>query len=239
MKTYEKMELKVFQQSYVDKLYREVSSTNNCDGYKLDSFPYEEKFPEGTTALYIDKGFTLDGNKNDLENTKALYSQLKTMNTTQASDERFWTYLTHVVFWRYMRERWPAEKAQDGKELGRIKDRYFLRSPNIESLTRNGIARLWWYGYLTYDKNRENPFELTEILLKRADLSVGITERAIGSNRNIRIAILEFLKEHSVILDSEDETRKLLKELNLCGGVRNLPFLQVTELKGILQVIAA
>ncbi|WP_417956981.1 DUF6339 family protein [Flagellimonas okinawensis] len=37
-------------------------------------------------------------------------------------------------------------------------------------------------GYFTYDENISNPWELTEILLSRADLAVGITERGFGCN---------------------------------------------------------
>ena len=231
------MELKVFQQGYVDKLFRDIISTNNYDNYKVDNFPYEEKFPKGNTGIFIDETFNLDSKKSDFVNSKALYEELKDINETQASDERFWVYLTHVVFWKYMRERWPLEKAEAGKEIGRVKRRYFLRTPNIETLTRNGISRLWWYAHLTYDKNRSNPYELTEVLLKRADLSVGITERAFGSNRNIRTALLEFLQDNPQISSDEDRTRELYKTLNLVGGVRNLPFLDVIELKSILNEV--
>ncbi|HVZ97800.1 MAG TPA: DUF6339 family protein [Chitinophagaceae bacterium] len=234
-----KIELKVFQQSYVDKLFRDVVSTNNFDNYKADHFPYEEKFPRGNTGIFISEDFTLDADKSDFENSKALYEELKTLNETQASDERLWVYLTHVTFWKYMRKRWSMEKSSEGKEIGRLKDRYFLRTPNIETLTRNGIARLWWYAHLTYDTAKTNPYELTEVLLKRADLSVGITERALGSNKNIRTALLEFLKDNPTIASNEDKTREVYKTLNLVGGVRNLPFLEITELRQILDDVKA
>ncbi len=234
-KSVNKIALKVFQQNYVDKIFRDVASTNNFDLYKSDKFPYEERFPRGETDIFIEQGFSLDPSKSDFENSKALYREFKMLNETQASDERLWVYLTHVTFWKYMRERWPIEKAQSGSEMGRIRDRYFLRTANIETLTRNGIARLWWYAHLTYDEGRANPYELTEVLLKRADLSVGITERAFGSNKNIRTALLEFLKENPSISSSEHKTREVYKTLNLVGGVRNLPFLEISELSVILK----
>jgi len=233
----EKVELKVFQQSYVDRLFRTVSSTNNFEDYSLENFPFEGRFPRGGTGLYIDKNTKLDAENSDLENSKILYQALFTLTETQASDERLWTYMTHVVFWKYMRNRWPVEKTQENKEIGRITDRYFLRKINIQSLTRNGIARLWWYAHLTYDKSRANPFELTEVLLSKADLTVGLTERALGSNRNILFAVLEFLKENSSISSSEEKTREIYKRLNLVGGVRNLPFLSVEDITEILEKI--
>lgn len=237
MKTENKIELKVFQQSYIDKLYRDTVSTNNLDNYKVDKFPFEEKFPKGNTGIFISEDFVLDAGKSDFENSKLIYEELKSLNEMQASDERLWTFLTHVTFWKYMRERWAMEKSAEGKEIGRLKDRYFLRNINIESLTRNGISRLWWFAHLTYDETRSNPYELTEILLSRADLSTGLVERGFGSNRNIRTALLEFLKDNPAISSNEDKTREVYKALNLVGGVRNLPFLDVPELKQVLEQV--
>lgn len=231
------IELKVFQQSYVDKLFRETVSTNNFENYKLMKFPFEERFAGGGTGIFIREDFQLDAAKTDLENSKALYSELMTMNETQASDERLWACLAHGLFWDYMLKRWPIEKSIEGREIGRVKQRYFLRNANIESLTRNGISRLWWYAHLTYDKDRDNVYELTDVLLSRADLSVGIVERALGSNKTIRIAILEFLRDHPIIAADENKTREVLKGLNLAGGVRNLPFLDVGEVKNLLTQI--
>jgi hypothetical protein len=232
MGTDNKTELRVFLSGYVDKLYRDVAATNNFENYKLSRFPYEEKFPKGGTEIFIDSTLKLDAARSEFENCKILYEGLKSLNATQASDERLWTYLTHVTFWDYMKERWPV-----GDSLGRVKDRYFLRTMSIETLTRNGIARLWWYAHLTYDAGRANPYELTEVLLSRADLSVGITERALGSNPNIRTAVLEFLKNNPVIASNEDKTRDLIKGLNLVGGVRNLPFLEESEIIAVLEKV--
>lgn len=102
---------------------------------------------------------------------------------------------------------------------------------------RNGISRLWWYAHLTVDDKRKDKYELTKVLLNRAEIAVGILERALGSNNNIRTALLEFLKENSSIKDSENKTRELLKGLNLVGGVKNLPFLETDEIKQILDDI--
>jgi hypothetical protein len=90
-----------------------------------------------------------------------------------------------------MKNRWPLDDLENPKN--RIIDRYHLKYLKLESLTRNGISRLWWYVHLTIDLKRNDKFELTRTLLSRADLSVGILERALGSNRNIRIGLLEFL----------------------------------------------
>ncbi len=124
-----------------------------------------------------------------------------------------------------------------GRLLGLIKDRYFLRNLNLETLTRNALAKLWWYAHITIDSKRENNYELLEILLRRQDLAVGITERSIGINKKLRVAILEYLKENPAIAANENQSRELIKGLNLSGGVKMLPLLEINEIKIILEKI--
>jgi hypothetical protein len=137
-----------------------------------------------------------------------------------------------------MRKRWPLEGVRKGDNpMGRLIDRYLLVNPKLESLTRNGISRLWWYAHLTKDQNRSDNYELTKVLLSRAEVAVGILERTIGINVNMRIAILEFLKENKEILSDEDLTRELLRTFNLYGGTKVLPLLDIQEIKKILKYI--
>lgn len=225
----------------VERMFRQLRNLNDHTPYLQDTYTGELEYPKGgsgilaadTVTLVLPEGPT---DLKDLENTKILFSAFSDLTPAQASDKRLWTYLTHVTFWNYMRRRWPVEGASN--PVNRIRDRYLLATTSLESLTRNGISRLWWYGYLTHDPQRSNPWELTEILLAKADLTVGITERAIGCSRQLRTAVLEFLAAHPEIIASEDASRELLKKLNLAGGTRNLPFLEVDELKALLSTIA-
>ena len=43
----------------------------------------------------------------DAFNTKLLYSKMKTLNDSFASDERLWAGLSHTVFYDYLLKRWP------------------------------------------------------------------------------------------------------------------------------------
>lgn len=231
----EKIELKYFSSFYVDKLYRHVAGTGNFDPYLLEKFSFEENFAKGATGIFIEPNLCLDPDKDDLENSILLYESLKNINEVQASDERLWAYLTHTHFWKYMRKRWPIEDAKN--PLSRIKERYFMRGLNLESITRNGLSRLWWYAHITIDTARQNKYELLETLLQRQDLAVGITERSIGINKKLRVALLEYLKENPSIATNENKSRELIKGLNLSGGVKMLPLLQIHEIKIILDKI--
>ncbi|HMG83710.1 MAG TPA: DUF6339 family protein [Ferruginibacter sp.] len=228
-------EVNFFTSVYVDKLYRELILTQDYKNYLKEIFPFEYEIAKGSTGININSDFFLDPDKSDFDNSVHIYETFKHLTEAQASDERFWTYLIHVHCWKYMRKRWAAEDAKE--PINRIRDRYFLRTLNLRSLTRNGLSRLWWYAHLTYNKSNKNPYENLELLLSRQDLVVGITERALGSNQAILSGLLEFLKTNNDIAKSEDKTRKLIVGLNLAGGVKMLPFLNMEEIKLLLEKV--
>jgi hypothetical protein len=179
-------------------------------------------------------------NLRDLENTLKLYAALRGLSPAQATDERLWTYLTHATFWPYMRQRWrlEASAAKDRNPKGYILERYFVRSRESRALLRNGLARLWWYGFLTYDDERDNPYELTGVLLGQLDTAQQILERSLGRNRDILHAFLAFLLAHPELAkgDKARETvRALAKRLNLHGGLCVLDSLDRSDIRQWLE----
>lgn len=225
------IELKYFKSAYVDKIYRDLINSQNFSTYEEKNFEFDKNFV-GNTGINIEMKDSLDASKTDIENSILLFSTLKNLTEVQASDERLWTYLSHVYFWEYMRERWPAEKAEE--PINRIKNRYFLRNLSLRSITRNGLSRLWWYAYLTYRELDSDPYRYLRVLLKRQDLVVGITERALGANENIRFGLLEFLEEQQKISSNENASRKLITDLSLAGGVKLLPCMEKNSIKELL-----
>jgi len=154
----------------------------------------------------------------DLENTRIVYSALRHLTPLQASDHRLWGYFTHVSHWEYMRKRWPAEQYL-GKERYKevMNERYFYLSDRSRALLRNGMARLWWYGYCTYDENRSDPFELTGALLKKLDVAQNFAENAFGRNIDVIKTLLEVVLEHEFY--EREPVRGLARYINSIGGV--------------------
>jgi hypothetical protein len=74
---------------------------------------------------------------------------------------------------------------------------------------------------------------LTKTLLSLQDIPVSLLERSIGSNKKIRKAVLEFLIENPELKTSKN-VQLLIKYLNLAGGVKNIPFLNIKEIKLLL-----
>lgn len=172
--------------------------------------------------------------KDDLENIKILYSNLKILTDSQAGDERLWTGLCHDKFWTYMTKRWPISKAKDSVEKY-IKKNYFFAHGEIRSLMTNGLARLWWIGRMTYDEfNKDNPFELTEYLAK--DLNgrgFPLFGSNFSNNRKILFSFLKTLKNYEETIQpiSRETFLEMIKYINMLGGKLLIDSLSEDEIK--------
>jgi hypothetical protein len=178
----------------------------------------------------------------DVENSIRLHKALNMLTPLQARDPRLWTRLVHVEFWPYMRKRWNIERFQKtpSKIPNFITSRYFVAQNQSRALLRNGIARLWWYGKVTFDPDRSNPYELTPVLLNQLDITQQILERNLGRAPSVLNGFLEFLYRHTdQLLGSGDKKRThirhLAKHLNLYGGSTLLDCLSRTDIIAILE----
>jgi hypothetical protein len=164
----------------------------------------------------------------DLQNTRLIHTALRTLTPVQAMDERLWTYLAHVTYWKYMQERWGSDA---------VAARYFFKNRGISGLTLHGIARLWWFGHVTYDPGRPDPYELTGVLLSMQDIQTGLLQRTIGRSAHIRRFALEFIRRRKVDIENVGASRAiqaLFRDLNLAGGVYLLDALKQEPIDRIL-----
>ena len=168
------------------------------------------------------------GETPDLEN----YEWLKQLSPSQASDPRVWAYMSFVLYWSYNQSRWPGASSN-------IDDRYFLLRKNTRCLIRNGLSRLWWFAYLTYDETRVDRYELTQVLLSHQDIQASLLERSFGKNINVLHGTLEFIKKHpekvsAIGQDYKKSIQGLAKRVNQHGGVTMLDTFSKNEVFGYL-----
>jgi hypothetical protein len=178
------------------------------------------------------------GTETDLENCKRIYKAMKHLTYEQATEERIWSYLTHSTFWDYMRKRWPVEVRKETTQETFINTRYFLKGSMDTALVRNGIARLWWIAHSTYDESSENPFYLTELLFKDADIQIAILERSFSRNTDITKNILKSIHKYSRInnrFPNRHEIRELMKHINRIGGTKILDMLDYEDIECIVE----
>jgi hypothetical protein len=175
----------------------------------------------------------------DLDNAIKIYSYYKDLPYTLASDQNYWTLLTHTEYWQFMRERWPVEEAQ-GDPVEFIKTRYFFGQ---KGMYRNGLSRLWWYVELTYDDDLEDPYQYTKLLLEDQDLAgQTIENKYLSRNKVAMKALFEILdyvdklQETGTIKKlSGKQRRNLVRDIaqyfNLSGAVEMWDILLPKEAK--------
>lgn len=240
--------LSVFREAFVNKL--RASILGNLKRYKEDE-SWVEEFADGSrwkleTPIELKAPLDLldpiDRDLKDLENSIRLHKALFGLTPVQARDPRLWTSLGHVELWPYMRRRWDVEKYyhERDKAVRYVCQRYFVPQSQSRALLRNGVARLWWYANLTYDGDRDNPYELTAVLLSTLDITQQILERNLGRAQFVMRGFLEFLLRNSHELlsggdDSRSKIRTLAKALNLYGGVCILDCLTQAEIMAFLE----
>lgn len=160
--------------------------------------------------------------KTDAEASQLIFQWLSNLTPVQAADERLWVCLTHRVFARYVHQRWGSSLEASTQPENRVVDRWFFRGSGMATFVRNGISRLWWFGYATYDCKRANPFELTDVLLSLQDIQVAFLERSIGRCKPLLRTVLETVKKYATSLRntprSGDVIQEWAKELRLYGG---------------------
>jgi len=225
--------------------------TNNIALYSLEEswvpnyfqFPnwyIESKLPSLPDDLLL---LPNAGNNYDLENSQRVYEALSDISLSQASDPRLWTYLTHIKFWQYMKKRWPVDKNLKGEDLSSVisslKDRYFLLGDKSRGLTRNGLARLWWSGYIcqSLDNNGRSNFELAIPLFLKQDIYSSFMERAYSKNKMVMNAILSvLLKKYKdgKPFDDRQKVRALAKYLVMVGGVSILDAMEFEQLTKLI-----
>ena len=164
-------------------------------------------------------------------NAIALHRSLVGLTPSQAADERLWVWLAHGPYWSYMQARWPL-KQKKAKPSDLINEHYFI-GRNVRNLVRHGISRLWWFAQTTYDEKREDPYELTKVMLEFSDNRQSVMERAFSRNRDFVRSLLDrahyWRLQGKDIISERDHFRSLCKEVNLAGGTLILDCLARTD----------
>lgn len=182
--------------------------------FEIEDFVLETGQPPGREPL------------TDAENAQRVYSHMRALSDSQASDERIWVAYSLSEQLDYMKYRWKTTSNKD------VLNRYFFNYSKNRSLFRNGISRLWWIGRITYDEKREDPFELTKFLCKNQDFIETICGRSIFNNPTVQRATLNALYDGLKNNDGDNRktVRDVAKYVNLLSGTYILDMLSYDEI---------
>lgn len=122
----------------------------------------------------------------------------------QASDIGIWHYL--AVIWRpdFVRHRWPWDDSQRTETSMREK---FLGSAT--DLYANAFHRMWWHAELTYDPNRDDPYELTREVSGFQRLADWLFDPEFARYKPLVIACGDLLSD-----ESTEVVNKTVKRVN-------------------------
>lgn|SRR5574344_1098432 len=215
------MNIKIYTNDYISKLDEEIADLSFLnhfeDGIFKDenalTYEYElEDCDDEHISLIAQKGF-------DFDNAIELYQTYK-LSRVEASNRGLWTYLSLNKFAKYNKSLFNINK--DVKDIqGYIYDHYVLgKSPS--SMLRHTLCGMWWAVKLSVDENREDKYELTEILFKQ----ISFFSRFLGINlialEPALHGILEFIAEHKELFEHNFESRMrfISTVVNRLGGTK-------------------
>ena len=217
----------ILKKSYIDSIFDEVEKGVDLGRFLEDSFPIDESFLLVTPQVNHPDNLleqlvaTTDG---DLQSAIAIYNAYPRLTRLQAINVQFWESLSLTDLFPYMRDRWHLRETKEEKELQRAIINHFTME---NGLLRHGLAGLWWLVYLTIDEERDNRFELTEMLFKNYTLRyIRLGVGKVIQHKEAAIGILQFIKDHEKYITSmENVANSLTSYFNKLGAVKQLTFL--------------
>lgn len=235
---------KLFKSDFIDKLITDLRSGKTVNLYGKPAFEYQEE------NTLINKRITYNelpeltmpenGKFFEFENAVKLFNCYRSLNRTQATDKRMWTFMAHTQYWQYMLARWPLpESAVKRKVVTHILDHWFL--DGSKAFSRHGVASLWWGAFITYDEKSKKPFELTEEFFSKQDYKRVILEENICFYKPLVHAILEYIVENKELFEKHwaPKVRFLIRKLNFISGYKILSSLPKQTIKNIVDEYSA
>lgn len=235
------MKIRMFRPNALQALKQ--NAANNVPKYQEGSSDWISEIFEDKTKVFLSKiddqnvPLIIDGGHstaNDAENAKRLFQAYgKYITPVMAAEERLWASLCHNQYYEYMLHRWPVEvRAKNQTEEGIVKSRYFFGHNIRRSQERNGLARLWLCAYMTYDKSRLDPFELTNVLLRNTNFVMYLLGHSYSGNPMLVQGAVQAIANMEQITGREvaaTPLKEVARYFNLISGSMALDSCSVAE----------
>lgn len=176
----------------------------------------------------------------DEKNVQIVYEAFKELSPVHASDERIWAALLFGPLWDYVQYR-RKEELESGNERDILNTFFFMRGTK-RSCFMNCVSRLWWTGFLLYDKeNKQNHYEMVNLICESAFASniILLSSNNFASNKNVILGMLECINDRRLTGEKIGRYHyvEVNKYLNCLGGTILLDTLTRQEVKSIVKSI--
>ena len=190
------------------------SSVFETDPKEIRLIPSVEQ-PEGLLDL-MDAG-------NDFLSAKALYEAYSEITPLLASSKDFWTYLTHVDLYPYIRDRHPRLKEPGFNDGKYVNEHLFY---GFGQAIYHPLQGLWWSVRMTIEPDEPNPYKYTEYIFRDYGLRVSYLGRyKVFRNKEEMIGILDFMMENQAELFNEHSRQRyrwIVQHFNKMGATKQL-----------------
>lgn len=248
----------IFNAAYSEELQAKLTSGETFADYYTGEFDIDENQSFESDIKTTDEEVYLEPTPDaDFQSAIKLYEAYKDLDNTQASDRRFWNYLSHITFKDYTLRRWTPKYSLDearanttskSKATDTFIDRWFATGSS-RSLRRHALARLWWTAHLTvapWERNPDDYGELfnedryiyTKLVFSSQDILTSLLERKVGWSDKLVFASLEYFRLNPDFL-LRSNVRSLMKEINLILSYRKITILPFESLVSLVSEAAS
>lgn len=179
----------------------------------------------------------------DRKNVLTIYNAFHFLSPQQATEERIWTYATHVLAMQYTAKRWNKIPSDDSKAIKYICLHYFV-SGTRGLIRDNAVARLWWMGYIASRCHHYDLEPTLKFLLRNSDVRANLLERSsVSMSPEIFSGVIRILRNSlepsgDPSIYQREKFREFMKILNRRGGRFMLNVLQEQKLNIMLDEIS-
>lgn len=200
--------------------------------FKEKGWMHESKIECKDFKMNFDDDFEVS----DRKNIEIVYEAMKDLNPANALDERLWAGMLFCQLWEYVQYRRKKElRSDDYRDV--LNSFVFMRGTK-RSCFINCLSRLWWTGYLLYDADKQNHYELIDMICESAYASniILLSSNNFFSNKQLALGVLDSIKarkdkggaikrEHYVSAN---------KYLNCIGGIKLLDMMSREETRNVI-----
>jgi len=217
-------ELRCLTSEAQDKLQDEIEE--NLTLYKETGFDYLMSFKPNTMDIGLKADLSPlnqliieNPKENEVENSLLVWRALKDIPASLATENRFWTLITHANCFDYTKARWPETVCDDEHESIKQIKKHFFAIGTGGYRDDNAISRLWWNAYIANNLRPTNIKSALEIILKTAEIRSNLIERPLSFYRpNLSKALLQLMEQNKDITATRDNFRSFMRQVNLFGG---------------------
>ena len=230
-------------------------SQEAIDDIKINFNKYKSHFTDGTNEWFLKyferngwiheskiqcADFTMDYNPDmnvsDRKNVEIIYEAMKDLSPANASDERLWSGILFGQLWDFVQYR-RADALASGDEREILNSFLFMRGTK-RSCFMNCLSRLWWTGYLLYDKSNADHYAAIDLMCETAYASniILFSSNNFVSNKDIALGVLDCIAERKAKGEKIGRYHfvEANKYLNCIGGVSLLDTITRKEAKNLV-----